>query len=53
MGLDKFVGEYTEAMTEPAGWPDMDESMLQERAAAFLRLRNPVRHITRWLAESA
>lgn len=47
MGLEKFVGEYTEAMTEPAGWPDVDESVLQERAAALLKLSNQVQSVAK------
>lgn len=42
MGIDKFPGEYIEEMTEPTGWPDIDEDSLTNRANDFLNLRNGV-----------
>ena len=29
MGIGKACGEYIEEMTEPTGWPDIDEICLQ------------------------
>lgn len=49
MGIGKFAGEYVEEMTEPAGWPDIDETELQERAAEFLNMRNQIEAVvTNW-----
>ncbi len=42
MGISKIPGEFVEEMTEPLGWPDIDETGLQERATEFLGLRNNV-----------
>lgn len=35
LGIDKAKGEYIEQMTEPYGWPDIDEENLRTRARAF------------------
>ena len=40
MGIGKADGEYIEEMTEPAGWPDIDESSIRDRADAMLLVRN-------------
>lgn len=42
MGLGKITGEYIEEMTEPNGWPDIDEDSLRQRASALILLRNQV-----------
>ena len=42
MGIGKIVGEYIDEMTEPNGWPEIDESSLAARAQEYLRLRNQV-----------
>ena len=36
MGVQKAAGEYIEEMTEPAGWPDIDEELLAARASEFV-----------------
>lgn len=45
MGIAKFVGEYVDEMTEPIGWPDIDESVLHQRAIELLNLRNKVSEV--------
>lgn len=42
MGLDKFNGEYVEEMTQPIGWPGIDETQLKKRALTCFALRNSV-----------
>lgn len=42
MGLGKITGEYIEEMTEPNGWPDIDEDALRQRANTLIALRNQV-----------
>src|SRR5690242_10711948 len=37
MGIDKIHCEYVEEMTEPGGWPDIDETSLSRRANDFLK----------------
>lgn len=32
MGIEKAPGEYITEMTEPTGWPDIDEDLLTKRA---------------------
>ena len=43
MGIEKIAGEYIQEMTEPSGWPDIDENILFARANELLELRNAVR----------
>ena len=42
MGIEKIAGEYIQEMTEPSGWPDIDENILFARANELLELRNAV-----------
>lgn len=42
MSTGKYEGEFSEAMTEPAGWPEIDESLLQSRASYLLDIRSLV-----------
>ncbi len=42
MGIEKLPGEYCTEMTEPGGWPEIDESLLRARASEILKLRNAV-----------
>ena len=50
MGIEKFVGQYTDAMTEPTGWPDIDEALLQQRSQDYLAQFD---EIHRWLRRDA
>ena len=42
MGIEKLAVEFVEEMTEPSGWPDIDETDLQSRATEFIQLRDRV-----------
>ncbi|MBI5336549.1 MAG: hypothetical protein HZB45_02550 [Mycolicibacterium rufum] len=54
MGLGKVAGEYIEEMTEPMGWPDIDETLLRQRANDLLSLRNEVAGVlSKWHSQSA
>ena len=50
MGFPKPTGKYADRMLEPGGWPDIDETLLQERSA---RLTADLRTLTHTLELAA
>jgi hypothetical protein len=46
MGMGKPSGEYVEEMTEPSGWPEVDETALYDRAAELLPRRDALFWVT-------
>lgn len=54
MGLGKADGEHIVEMTEPDGWPKIDEDLLFERASVHLALRDSVHAaLTNWRDQHA
>lgn len=39
MGIEKAPGEYITEMTEPTGWPDIDEDLRHTLAIAVAEAR--------------
>jgi len=42
MGMGKPSGEFVEELTEPGGWPDIDETSLYDRATELTNTRDKV-----------
>ena len=54
MGIEKSAVEFAEEMTEPSGWPDVDETLLYGRAADLLNARNELHAVaTNWREQRA